>query len=708
MVQLTGQGREAAMRPLAPYATPEDILRDALPMYDPPSRISVTEASERYIRIPMAGRVQGYDRDLVPYMVEPQDVTQSRRYKAVCFIGPAQTGKTQLLMNVALHAVTCDPSPVMIVHMTQSDARAWVEDKLDPVIQNSAAIRERLGRGKDDDAKGRKRFAGMSIEIGWPTVRQLSSRSKRMVLLTDYDHFENLVLGPADNAEGTPFGMALDRITTYRSRGSVLVESTPARPIVDPTWARSQARPHEYPPVAEGIVPIYNDGTRARLYWECRDCHTEFEASFDHIEFDETLDPMTAGERAVMVCPHCGAVIDHRHKVELNRAILKGRGGWRHEASDGTLCALGDVAIRGTDIASYAMDGAAAAFRSWSDLVAQKITATRRLEELGDETDLRKFYYTGLGRPYLPIAVGDDGAIPLAELREGRTLTPRGHCPDWTAFVVTAVDVQRGRFVVAVHAFGLDGRRTVVDRFDLATPPEGAPGDARRALDPAKAAEDWAVLDPLAIAEYPVEGQGVRLRPAALGVDFQGEPGVSDNAEKFWGARRKAGQGNLWFVTRGHGGLHQRSRTWHEAPERGNARRRRGIRILNIATDRLKDTVASALLKPGTAEGAFPLPEWLEDDPLVEFTAETRTEKGWVPRPGMKRNESLDLAVQAQALAEHKGLRRINAEAPPAWAAMSADNPFRLADAGEIPKPAAPVLADDRATGWITKRTDWI
>ena len=708
MVAYTGLGREVALRPLPPYVTPEEILRDALPVMDPPSRITVTEAAERHIRIPMAGRVQAYDRATTPYMVEPQDTTQSRLYKAVCFVGPAQTGKTQFLMNVALHAVTCDPSPVMIVHMTQSDARAWVEDKLDPVIDASGAVRDRLGRGKDDNNMGRKRFAGMSIEIGWPTVRQLSSRSKRMMLLTDYDHFENLVLGPADNPEGTPFGMALDRITTYRSRGCVLVESTPARPIVDPTWSRSAARPHEFPPVLEGIVPIYNDGTRARLYWECPDCGQEFEASFDHLDYDAQLDPVTAGERAVMVCPHNGCVIEHRQKVAMNRAILKDRGGWRHEAANGSLCAIGDAAIRGTEIASYAMDGAAAAFRTWGELVAQKILAQRRLEELGDETDLRMFCYTGLGRPYLPQAADDEGAIPLAALREDRTLTTQGHCPDWAAFVVTSVDVQRGRFVVAVHAFGLDGRRSLVDRYDIATPPKGAPGDPRRAIDPAKIAEDWAVLEPLALAEYPVEGQGVRLRPVALGVDFQGEPGVSDNAERFWKARRKAGQGALWFVTRGHGGLQQRSRTWHEAPERGNTRRRRGIRLLNMATDRLKDTVAAALTKPGTASGSFPLPEWLPEDALAEFAAETRTDKGWSLRPGQKRNESLDLSVQAQALAEHKGLLRLNPEAPPPWAALTDENPYRIADAGERPKPAPAAPGPAPQGGWITKRTDWL
>lgn len=721
MVVLTGS-RAAAMAPLPPLLTPEAVLLDVLPMLDPPSRITVTRAAEMFLRVPSAGRVSNYDPTVTPYMIEPQDTTQNRAYKAVSFVGPAQTGKTLGLIAVATHSVTCDPSPVLVVHMTRDDARAWVEDKLDPVIRQSPAVFDRLGKGKDDDTKGKKRFAGATIEIGYPTANFLSSRSPRVVLLTDYDHFAKLILGPADSPEGTPFGQALDRIVSWRSRGGVFVESTPARPVIDPAWSRSIARPHEFAPVAEGIVTIYNEGTRARWYWECLDCAAEFEASFDHIVYDETLDPVTAGERAVMICPHCGSVIEHRHKVELNRATLKGRGGWRHETAGetGDVCQIGDKAIRRSQIASYALDGAAAAFKTWGDLVAQKQAAIGRLEAIGDESDLRKFYYTGLGRPYLPKAAADEGSIPLDVIRAARTNRDRGICPDWAAFVVTTCDVQKGRFVVMVTAFGLDGRRTVVDRFDLINPPADAPNPNGRALSPDKVAEDWQALEPLAGRIWPVAETGYGLRSVACVVDYHGEPGVSDNAVKWIKARRSAGEGHVWFTSRGYGGLNQRDRVWYESAERhnGKGKGRRGIRLLNVATDRIKDTVAAALLKPADAEGAFTLPEWLSDDELREFTAENRGEKGWSPRAGMKRNESLDLSVMAQAVAEHKGLLRIDPEAPPVWAVIGSDNPF-WAGSSEVDKKAAADIAaqnenegnrpaaNPAASVWIAPRKDW-
>lgn len=98
-----------------------------------------------------------------------------------------------------------------------------------------------------------------------------------------------------------------------------------------------------------------------------------------------------------------------------------------------------------------------------------------------------------------------------------------------------------------------------------------------------------------------------------------------------------------------------------------------------MATDRLKDSVTAALVRPAGTPRSFPLPEFLGDDHLAEFCAEVRTDKGWEPKPGQKRNESLDLSVQAQALAEHKGLRRMNPESPWNWAMLGADNPHCFA-----------------------------
>lgn len=657
--------------PLPPLTTPEEILADALPMLDPPSRLTVTEAAERYINVQVQGAWQGFDRTVTPYMVEPSDVTQSRIFKVVAFMGPSQSGKTMMLQTVSLHAVTCDQNPTLIVHMSRPERDKWVEEKLNQLICNSPEVYGRLGRGRDDDTFSRKRFRGMRLLIGYPTPQVLSGGTYKTVLLTDLDHMP-LVLGGKDNPEGSPVRMAVQRIKSYLSRGCVLAESSPAFPVTDPSWQPDPAAPHLLPPVKGGIARLYNDGTRARLYWECPDCGEEFEPRFDRLRYDDSLEPGAAGAGAEMECPHCGTLIAHRHKMELNRAILKGRGGWRHEGPEGQLLALGDAGMKKTDIASYALNGAAATFASWRNLVMQYETARRQADLLGDETDLATTFYTEIGLPYCPRKAGAEDEIAVDFLRAHARDTPRGVAPAWTRFVTVSVDVQGTYFAVQATAWSETGTAQIVDRFELSAPPDGA----ERVLDPAKLPGDWSVLLPLGRRVWPVEGTEYGLRALALAIDYQGRPGVSDNAEAFWRARRKTGEAGRWFITRGHGGFQHGSRIWYASPERkSGGGKGRNIKLLNMATDRLKDTVFAMLGRVETGTGALFAGSWMTGEQIAELVAEERLSKGWEKKPGQVRNETLDLSVQARALAEHKGLLRLAPGALPDWAVGGLENP---------------------------------
>ncbi|MBY6160025.1 phage terminase large subunit family protein [Mameliella alba] len=699
-------GQAISFAPLPPFPTASDLLADALPVLDPPSRMSVTDAAERYVRIQVQGAWQPFDRSVTPYMVEPSDMTQSRLFKAVAFTGPSQSGKTKMLETTAMHAVCCDQRPILIVHMTQRDRDIWVEDKLDPTILNSPALFDRMGRAREDSTFSRKRFRGMRLTIGYPTPTILSGGTYGLVLLTDYDHMP-LVLGGKDNPEGSPFGMALQRIKTYLSRGCVLAEGSPAYPVIDKSWRVSSEAPHEMPPVKGGIIRLYNEGTRGRLYWECRECGGEFEPRFDALVYDENLSPGAAGETARMQCPHCEALYEHRHKMGMNRAILKGRGGWRHEAEDGTLVSVDDPRIRKTMIASYHLNGAAASFSNWSEMVANYLNARRTAETLGEDTDLARVHYTEIGVPHLrPSAEGED-ELGVQFLRDHLQPAQKGIAPDWTRFVTISVDVQGTWFPVQITAWGEGGQAQVVDRFDLTQPPKGAPnasieGETRK-LDPARYIEDWQVLEALASRVVPVAGTGYGLKPVYVVVDFQGKPGVSDNAEKFLRSRRAAGDAKVWRLSRGQGGWKVPFRVKYERPERGHGgKAARGIKLLTVATDRLKDTFEASLKKASGGAGAFWLPEWMgrDEEILAEYVAEERKSDGWDKKPGQLRNEGTDLSVQARAAAELKGLLRIDWSAPPTWALGGAENAFAvpLDDAGPAPKkpdtprgPAGPV-----------------
>lgn len=712
MVLMFGGAMGSGIPPLPPFVTPEELLADAVVLLDPPSRISVTDAAERHLKVPVQGNWQAYDRTVAPYTVEPQDISQSRRFKTVCFVGPSQSGKSQMLLSVSAHAITCAQAPVQVIHMTKTDADAWVEEKLDPAISASPALRERIGAGRDDSTFSRKRFRGMRLTIGYPVANQLSSRSQRMVLLTDYDHMPQR-LGPKDAPEGTPHGMALQRIRTFMSRGCVFVESTPAFPV-DPeqVWEFDPAAPHRLPPVTGGIAKIYNEGTRGRWYWECPNCEELFEPRYDRLIYDKDLEPGAAGAMARMQCPDCGEKISHRHKARLNSLALLGRGGWLHESrlldekGRRVLVRIDDPNIRQTPIASYALNGAAAAFSGWDELVERFETARRGFEVSGDDIDFARVHYTDIGVPYAR-PVDGDAELSATALKESACDLPPRHCPEWTRFITVSVDTNGTWFAVLVTAWGLDGRRMALDRFDITQPPESAPRardlEGRyRAINPGRYSEDADALLDLAGREYAVEGETWSLTPCAVVIDFNGPPGWSDNAEKFWRKRRREGQGNLWFLSIGRGGFKLSDRVWLIAPERGSQNRKaRSIKLLNMAVDRLKDTVLASAARMDHGPGSYLFARSIEKERIDELLAERRGDDGYNKRPGAGRNETLDLSVQAQAIAELKGILRLNPEDPPSWAILGEVNPFAIWTGKAVPPTDRESTEEPTVISWL-------
>ena len=693
------------IKPLPPFAGIDGPLKAALASLRPARRMSVTDCAEKYMMVNANGRWVAFDRTTAPYMVEPADMIASRNWRELVFVGPARASKTLGLLQVGLaYAIMVDPSKVYVTHMGQTKAKEWVEGEVAPMIRNSPALAERQGRGIGDKNIFSKRFVGGThFGVGWPTAENFSARTSQFEFLTDLDRMKTDIDG-----EGPAFGLAAKRPETLGSRGMVVAESSPGHPILRDDWV--QKSPHELPP-CEGIVGLYNEGTRGRWYWKCLDCAELFEPRIDRLHYDPDLPPSQAGNAAVMVCPHCGGTTTAGQKVALNRAALLGCGGWLHETDAGELVRVDDPAIRSVNRLSYHLNGAAAAFASWATIVTRFEVAKRSARVMGEERDMQVVVNTDIGLPFVPTVSEGDGVLSLQKLRAALKPLPRGVAPDWVRFVTVSVDVQGHYFPVQVMGWGVDGTRCIIDRFDLSVVPPDAPAAKDRVLNPGLYFEDWAVLDELHERIYPVAGTDFGLKPLALVVDFQGAPGVSDNAEKFLRARRKEGLGAVWFVSKGWGGFHHRSRVWYETPERASqGKKARSIKILNVAVDRLKDSTVAALGQQEAGQGSYLLSDWLSEEQLTELTAEYRTAKKWELRRGMVRNETLDLSVQGLALAEHKGLLRIDPARPPLWAVLGADNVCAIAmktTAAGLRQPiqakVEPKAAEQRAIKWLRR-----
>ncbi|MBE0960386.1 phage terminase large subunit family protein [Escherichia coli] len=435
------------------------------------------------MRVPKgAGNSVPWDPELTPYIIEPMNCLASREYDAVIFVGPARTGKTiGLIDGWIVYTIVCDPSDMLVVQMTEDKAREHSKKRLDRTFRSSAAVKKRMSPRRNDNNVHDKTFRdGSFLKIGWPSVNIMSSSDYRFVALTDYDRFpENI------DSEGDGFSLASKRTTTFMSAGMTLVESSPGRDICDSKWRRKS--PHEAPPTT-GILSLYNRGDRRRWYWPCPHCGEYFQPAMDAMTgYRNEPDPFKASEAAYLLCPHCSGIITAEKKRELNSA-----GVWLREGQ--VIDRNGNVSgePRRSRIASFWMEGPAAAYQTWAQLVYKLLTAEQEYEATGSEETLRAVINTDWGLPYLPRASMEQRKSELLEQRAEPV--PSRSVPDGVNFLVATVDVQAGRhrrFVVQVTGYGSRGERWIIDRYNITQSLRSdCDGESQR-IDPASYSGIW-------------------------------------------------------------------------------------------------------------------------------------------------------------------------------------------------------------------------
>lgn len=632
-----------------------------------PRRMRVADAVAQYMRVPMgAGNSVPWDPLVAPYVIEPMNCLASREYDAVIFVGPARTGKTiGLIDGWVVYNVICDPADMLIIQMTEEKAREHSKKRLARTFRVSPEVASRLSPSRNDNNVYDRTFlAGNYLKIGWPSVNIMSSSDYKCVALTDYDRFPEDIDG-----EGDAFSLASKRTTTFMSSGMTLVESSPGRNITDVKWRRST--PHEAPP-ATGILSLYNRGDRRRWYWPCPHCREYFQPCGDVVGgFRDIADPVLASEAAYIECPHCAGKITPDHKRELN-----GRGVWLRDGE--TIDADGNRAgePRRSRIASFWMEGPAAAYQTLSQLVYKLLTAEQDYETTGSEETLKTVINTDWGQPYLPRAAMDqnrsDELMARAEDYGKRLVPPQ------VRFLEASVDVQGGkkrRFVVQIVGYGQHGERWLVDRYNIKTSLRCDENGEAQQIDPGGYPEDWDVLiSDVLEKQYPLQADPRRTMPVlAMAVDSGGEDGVTDNAYKFWRRCRREGYGKRVYLFKGDGTARAKIITRSYPDNTARSDRKAGARgdvpVYLLQTDRLKDAIHNNLRRDTPGPGFIHFPDWIGEWFYDELTYEVRGPDGKWRKPGKGANEALDLFCYCHALAMLRGYERIkNWDDPPSWA----------------------------------------
>lgn len=654
---------------IAPLGRARDVTAQTAVMYRSPRRLKPSEACAKFL----ANDRGAWNEATSPEMVEPLDLMTSRRYQGIVLVGPARSGKTfTVIIGAIAYAVTSSPGDMLVVQMSREVARDFSRTEIDRALRHSPELQAQISpRPRDDNIFDKNFRSGMEVKFAWPAISQLSGKTRKYALITDYDR-------PANrddvDGEGPLWDLARKRTETYMSRAKTMAESSPDAVHVKTKWRPSS--PHEAPP-CRGILELYNRGTRARRYWPCLHCGTWFQAepglgcfpipTLERLELDiQVADLNALAEKyAQITCRECGAV----HKAE-NKKELQLKGVWLHEGEsiepDGSI--VGDRVE--TDIASYWLGGCAAAYQTWQAMIYKYLQAVKTYVATGDESPLKFTVNTDQAAVHIPPAIakrkGPESLMARAEA------WPRSMLPIGVRFVVAAVDVQAGKFVVQVKGYGVGLESWLIDRFEI-TSSKRVEGNRTAGLDPASFTEDWDVLiDEVANKSYAYEGMlDIKLSPRVVVVDSGGKAGVTMRAYQFWRRARDAGYGRRILLIKGSGNPNapRYALTWPDSRERADrgAGGAGDVPVLQINTNVIKDGVANDYARETPGAGYAHVPDWMDASWYDELMSETRTIKGWVKNAG-QRNEAFDLECYARAACAALDAEKIDWSSPPEWA----------------------------------------
>jgi len=600
----------------------DDLVADILRQYlAPPPILTVTEWAERH-RI-LSGKDSSepgpYRVARTPYAREPMDcLSQSSGIEGVVLMWGAQTSKTTIGSNWLGYLVDTNPGPVMVVQPTIDMGKRYSRQRLAPMVEESPVLRRKVRENRSRDEANTtllKEFPGGFIAIaGANSAAGLRSMPVRDLFLDEIDGY------PLDvDGEGDPIQLAQARQTSF-ARRKWLKTSTPTTK----DFSRVEA--------------AYLTSDRCRYHVPCPHCGElqmlEWGAATSHgVKWDRDPDGHAIPDTVRYVCRANGCEIREHHKPAMLAA-----GAWVPE-NPGAMAGK----VRGFHLSSlYSPLG----WLSWSELVAEwdrAMTASRT----GDPSLLRVFINTRLADTFEE--QGD--RANEHELRKRAADLPL-RVVHWGHFVMTgSADVQGDRLEAALWAWGRGMERQLVDRAVFYGDP---------ALPETEAGSPWAALTEWRRSQVlHASGQPVPL--LAFGIDSGGH-----HTQAVYGYVRTHGHANVMAVK----GSSQGGRsiigkpTEQEVNWRGQ-KIKRGVKLWPIGTDTAKSEIYGRLRIAEPGPGFVHLSKQFPAEVFEQLTAErlvTRYVKGharleWV-KPSGKRNEQLDMAVYALAMAHWVGVDR--------------------------------------------------
>ena len=195
----------------------------------PDPALTVSEWADRHrVLSPRASAEPGrYRADRTPYMRAITDaLSPTHSARRIVVMKSAQVGFTECGNNWIGYVIHHAPGPMLAVQPTVELAKRFSRQRIDPLIAESPALRERVRPARSRDAGNTvlsKEFpAGLLVITGANSAVGLRSMPARYLFLDEVDAYP-----PSADEEGDPVALAEARTRTFSWRSKILLGSTP-------------------------------------------------------------------------------------------------------------------------------------------------------------------------------------------------------------------------------------------------------------------------------------------------------------------------------------------------------------------------------------------------------------------------------------------------------------------------------------------------
>lgn len=402
--------------------TPFDQLERAL--WAPPEKLTVSEWSDRYRRLPATDPKPGpWRTEFTPYWREPLDAYGDPTVEEIVIVAGAQTGKSRCLENMVGYAVCVDPIDMLLVVARDRDVRDVVRGRLKPMIDDSPSIRAQLSENAQEVGLEAMRFRRCAVYLAASnSPAGLASKSCGTVLLDEIGKWPKSIRN-----EGNPVDLARQRTNAFAGRRKVVAVSSPTteKHGIHPEFLRTDRRRYH--------VPCPDCGHWQTLRWsqvkyQGRDAEAILaDHSLVHYECEDCAAPWTDADKRAAVS--AGVWVPDGAEVTPDGEVIGGRAS----------------VARG-----YHVSGLLSPIRPLADFVA------RWLRAQGDRSKLAVFFRSDLGEPWQDVETTID-ADDVAQMRGDYQLGELPEeCPAAYAFAGIDVGERVVHWVVRAFAPGME------------------------------------------------------------------------------------------------------------------------------------------------------------------------------------------------------------------------------------------------------------